>query len=102
MLTHHKLTHSSVKSFGCDKCDKRFKTNLVLNNHKMFVHSDYRRFVCPQSDCNQRFKQQSALDVHEMRFHSGIKPHKCLYNNCGKSFVTSNELKQHIGYKHST
>ena len=33
-LTKHKLRHTSVKSFGCDKCDKRFKTYLDLSRDR--------------------------------------------------------------------
>ena len=36
-LTQHNSTHSSVKSFGCNKCDKRFKTNLYLSEHNVCV-----------------------------------------------------------------
>ena len=101
-LTVHNSRHSSVKSFGCDKCYKRFKTYQDLNYHKNFVHTNIRSFVCPRSDCNQSFKQRSGLRNHKIRFHSDIKRYKCLNNNCDKSFVTSTGLKQHIGYKHST
>ena len=101
-LIEHQSTHSSEKSFGCDKCDKRFKTYLSIRNHKKFVHSNIRSFVCPQSDCNKSFKQRKGLYYHKMRFHSDIKRHKCFHNNCDESFVTSSDLKQHIGHKHST
>ena len=101
-VIQHNLTHSSVKSFGCNKCDKRFKTNYELNNHKNLVHSSIRPFVCSQSDCNKSFKLKRCLYVHKMRFHSDIKRHKCFHKNCEKSFVTIHELKQHIGFKHST
>ena len=101
-LTLHNSRHSSVKSFECNKCDKRFKTNPDLSDHKNFVHTNIRPFVCPRSDCNQSFKQRSGLRYHEIRFHNDIKCHKCFHKNCDKSFVTSSGLKHHIVYKHST
>ena len=128
-LITHQLTHSSVKSFGCNKCDKRFKSNSELNLHKKFVHSNIHPFICPQSncnksfkrishlnlhkrihcsdkpfecdECNQRFKLKYYLSAHKMRLHKDIKRHKCFDNNCDKSFVFFSELKKHIGYKHS-
>ena len=102
LLTQHKRRHFSVKSFGCNKCDKRFQSNSQLNNHKNSVHSNVRPFVCPQSDCNKRFKRSNALYDHKIRFHTRIKRHKCFHNNCDKSFVTPGELKRHIRHKHST
>ena len=43
-LMRHQSIHSSVKSFTCDKCDKRFKTSSELKNHKKFIHSNIRPF----------------------------------------------------------
>ena len=100
-LTQHKLTHSSVKSFGCNKCGKRFTRKSVLISHT-FCHSDERQFRCDFKGCDQSFSHKTGLYHHKQRTHIGIKRHKCCYNNCDKSFYTSYELKEHIGYKHST
>ena len=56
-LTQHQIKHSSVKSFGCDKCDKRFKFKGDLFHHKKFVHSNIRQFVCTINNCNKKFKE---------------------------------------------
>ena len=100
-LKIHQLSHSSVKSFGCNKCDKKYKTISDLNDHKKIIHSNFRPFICSHIYCNKRFPNNRGLKDHKIRFHSGIKSHKCFHNNCDKSFVTSQELKRHIGSKHS-
>ena len=91
-LTRHQLTHSSVKSFGCNKCDKRFKTNSDLSIHKTFVHSNIRRFVCPQNNCNQRFKRISQLNRHKQT-HCSDKPFEC--EECNQRFKYQTYLMSH-------
>ena len=92
-LTQHKQSHSSGNTFGCDKCDKRFKNNIYLGNHKRNVHTNYRPFVCPQSDCNQRFKQRSHLNRHKST-HSSDKPFKC--QECNQRYKYKSALIVHI------
>ena len=127
-LTQHNSTHSSVKSFGCNKCDKRFKTNLYLSEHKKFVHSNFHPFVCPQNnckkrfkrrkdlnrhksvhssdkpfeceECNQRFKKQSYLMLHKS-VHSNVKQFECNVNNCNKIFKQKSGLSNHKMRSHS-
>ena len=121
-LIHHNLTHSSVKSFGCNKRDKRFKTKESLDRHKprhssdkpfecekcnqrykykslfmshKLIHSEDKPFKCDVNGCDKRFQQKCYLNRHRYRIHSGIKRYKCFHNNCDKSFVTSHELKRH-------
>ena len=91
-LTQHKSTHSSVKSFGCNKCDKRFKTNSNLNYHKKFVHSNIRQFVCPQINCNKRYKRKFELKEHK-RIHCSDKPFEC--EECNQRFKLKSHLKAH-------
>ena len=121
-LTQHNLTHSSVKSFGCNKCDKRFKVYSNLFDHKKFVHSNVGPFVCPQNNCNKRFKLKSGFHRHKLihcsdkpfeceecnqRFkyksllmshkliHSNVKQFICNVNNCNKSFRHRSNLNDH-------
>ena len=91
-LIQHNLTHSSVKSFGCNKCDKRFKTFSDLNIHKKFVHTNIQPFVCPQSDCNKRFKRRYNLNQHK-RIHCSEKPFEC--EECNKKFKSQSYLMSH-------
>ena len=92
VLKRHLLTHSSVKSFGCNKCDKRFKTNSDLRSHKKFVHTNIRPFVCPQSDCNQNFKTKKHFNRHK-RIHCSDKPFEC--EECNESFKCKSFLMSH-------
>ena len=87
-----RLRHSSVKRFGCNKCDKRFKTSSDSSRHKKFVHSDYRPFVCPQSDCNKRFQQSHHLKRH-LKIHCSDKPFEC--EECNKRFKDKSYLMSH-------
>ena len=94
-LQYHELTHSSKKSFGCDKCDKRFKTNKNLNNHKKRIHSDIRRHKCLHNNCNKTYSTLSQLKVHMIFKHSTERPYKCNYQQCQTSFKSKANLNQH-------
>ena len=89
-LKRHLLSHSSVKSFCCDKCDKRFKSEEVLRNHYL-VHTNVRLFNCPQKDCNKTFKRKTDLSLHQ-RIHYD-KPFKC--EECKQLFSDKNSLNSH-------
>ena len=91
-LLQHQLTHSSVKSFGCNKCEKRFITNAKLRIHEKFVHLNFRPFVCPQIDCNQRFKRQEHLNRHK-RMHCSDKPFEC--EKCNQRYKHKSSLILH-------
>ena len=90
-LTRHQLTHSSVKSFGCNKCDKRFKSEDNLRSHKSF-HSSVRPFVCPQTDCKHSFKTKEHLIQHN-KTHSSERHFEC--NDCHKRFISKPILISH-------
>ena len=131
-LNRHISHHLNKKQFVCEQCNKQFHQSTTLLQHKHYIHSTDRPFVCNQINCNktfkrktsltlhnsthssvknfgcdecdERFKHKSSLFRHKIRFHSSInyKRYKCLQNNCSKSFFTSYELKIHITYKHCT
>ena len=86
-LNRHLLSHSSVKSFGCNKCDKRFKTKPDLRNHHL-VHTNLRPFKCPQNAFNKTFKRKPDLMTHQI-IHSD-KPFNC--EKCDKIFNNKNNL----------
>ena len=91
-LIKHHIKHSSVKSIGCDKCDKRFKNNQLLLKHKQWIHLNIRRFVCPQNYCKQRFKRKKDLNDHKGT-HSPDKPFKC--EECDKRFKLISVMISH-------
>ena len=89
-LNLHKKRHSLVKSFGCDKCDKRF-----IFKRDLFIHKDVhnnRPFVCPQSYCDKAFKRKGDLNNHIRKQHLD-KRFKC--DECDQSFGTEYSLRSH-------
>lgn len=90
LLTRHLKTHTSERTFACDKCDKAFKTQSNLSSHKT-VHMDESKFFC--DECGQQFKFRTSLVSH-MRWHNGAKPFKCPY--CQKSFNQNGNLQEHV------
>ena len=73
-MGEHFLTHSDYKPFGCDLCDKRFRTRQEIKRHQNMHHNpSYKPPINP-------------------------KTHRCL--ECGKSFNREQNLARHMIRKH--
>ena len=57
-LKHHILTHTVVKPYQCNKCNKAFTQNYNLTIH-MRTHIGERSYKCIQ--CNKHFITNSKL-----------------------------------------
>lgn len=60
--------------FQCDICEKKFKRNYNLTQHKEKVHSkEVRRVMCSLCKKKQLFSTITNLRVHKKRFHANKK-----------------------------
>ena len=107
---HNNIKHSTTKaSEKCDICDKDFASKTSLQNHKMYVHTDERKFKC--KSCDQKFKQKKSLKNHYLQVHR-INQFKEVYHEpeseqrypcgqCESVYKQKKNLNQHLRQKHN-
>ena len=81
---HRNVVHFGMRLFECDLCDKTYTDNTPLRIHKETVHKEEdATYAC--SECDKTFMSEPLLKNHSARFHSkhNIKK-KCQY--CEKLF----------------
>ena len=91
-LNRHISRHLHKRQFVCNQCNKDFNHLTSLNDHKRYIHSNVRQFVCRITNCQKKFKTNKDLNHHK-RIHSSEKPFKC--TECDKRFKRSQHLKDH-------
>ncbi|XP_055623645.1 uncharacterized protein LOC129767055 [Toxorhynchites rutilus septentrionalis] len=89
--THMKI-HSDEKNFICAICDKAFKNNKQLRNHRR-SHRDHPR----GQQTTSQDKQQSDGSSDHPKQHSSL-PVNCV--KCGLKFSNQKTLKAHVESRH--
>lgn len=93
LLRYHLTTHSEVRPYACEVCNKRFKQRHEVNAHKR-SHSNP-SFQC--DICSKMFVHKSHLTSHR-------KKHLCEFSefckDCNKGFVTKSAYLKHVKVHH--
>lgn len=92
--TIHKLIHSTIKAFQCDICQKSFKNQKQLRNHKRIHRQDVQKEVTICELCSKSFRDRTRLKSHMDSVHKKLKPYLCNY--CGYKGSCRASLRMHI------
>ncbi|XP_067206829.1 zinc finger protein 626-like [Linepithema humile] len=92
----NKAARTQESEHKCDVCNKVYKYQSLLKQHKIKAHdnpSSYekRRYLCAL--CGKELKTAKGLEIHN-RSHTGEKPYTC--EVCGKCFACETVLKTHF------
>ncbi|XP_010209694.1 PREDICTED: GDNF-inducible zinc finger protein 1-like [Tinamus guttatus] len=91
-LRQHQLTAHSDERFFCVFCDKRFKQQKDISNHRQRVHGKRQDpQACPY--CDKVISSNCGLAAH-MRTHTEEKTYKC--DPCPASFVQRSACNSHV------
>jgi len=89
-LKRHKLRHSNLKDFICQKCGKALKGPISLKNH-MLLHQDTKDHKCTY--CGKKYFTQGALSGHIKLKHE-LETFVC--NVCGKEYNNKAYYTKHL------
>jgi len=90
-----KLETIEIRSNSCEFCQKIFKNNSVLVQHKKNMHSDKVNFLgC--NLCDRKFLNKKGLDRHMTKYHASgeIQIYECDFD--GKMFKNKGFLLKHM------
>ena len=88
-LKTHINFHKNIRTFQCKICNKKYKTNGHLKDHIQIQHLKIKKFKCEKCGC--LFGRKSSLNSH-MKIYTGNKMYVCEIKGCGKKFYEKGEL----------
>ena len=90
LYNHKKFVHTDQRLFICQECGESFKRRSNLTTHVDNKHSTY---TYPCTSCTNVFKSKVSLEYHQ-KTHD-IK-NKLPCEVCGRRFITKTKLKMHM------
>lgn len=90
LLNAHQKTHSGVKNYECQLCQKRYTSQTNLDRHVRVFHRQERQHKC--TTCHKTFSQLSTLRLHQS-VHMAERLFSC--DICNSKFKTETQLKIH-------
>ena len=94
-----KSVHSDERDFKCDSCEKAYKFNYDLKQHKKSVHEG---IVIQCQKCEKSYTQRCHLARHIKIAHNDTKKETEKYQEeiicifCKTRFIKQQELKEHL------
>ncbi|XP_060075148.1 uncharacterized protein LOC132554841 [Ylistrum balloti] len=97
MLYHLKHVHSDARNYVCQICQKSYKTNSSLREHRKQHHEGRESWRHHCDYCSKIFNKRSQL-IYHMKVHTGDKPFPC--DHCGLTFSQKGNLYKHLQTVH--
>ena len=93
---HLQNLHKDHKDIDCDKCEGKFKSQLMLKQHVKYHHKNPTSYLC--DICDKTFKLKPLLTHHKKVVHEDDKKLSCAL--CEKKFNSSNVRSFHYKTVH--
>ncbi|XP_046565516.1 zinc finger protein 729-like [Haliotis rubra] len=98
MRRHIITSHSELRQFACQYCEKTYKDKRGLRTHQSYTHTETKSFKCTQ--CDYSGKTASSLTKHQRHQHlfKDVKPYVCAH--CPYRSSICGNTRIHIRTKH--
>ncbi|XP_067664384.1 zinc finger protein 14-like [Haliotis asinina] len=98
MRRHIITSHSELRRFACQYCDKTYKDARGLRTHQSYTHTETKSFKC--TECDYSGKTASSLTKHQRHQHlfKDVKPYVC--GHCPYRSSICGNTRLHIRTKH--